>query len=63
LITKLNDNGTTIIMISHDVACSLKYASHVLHIGSQSALFFGTKADYLKSMSGRIYAGSEGERV
>jgi len=48
LIEKLNGGGTTIIMISHDIAASVKYASHILHIGNQSALFFGTKADYQK---------------
>ena len=63
LIKGLNDNGTTIIMISHDITCSSKYASHVLHIGGQSALFFGTKADYLKSEAGRIYAGNGGEQA
>ena len=46
LIEKLNSGGITIIMISHDIAASVKYASHILHIGSQEALFFGTKADW-----------------
>jgi zinc transport system ATP-binding protein len=56
LITQLNGSGTTIIMISHDIAASVKYASHILHIGGQSALFSGTKADYLESAIGRMYA-------
>jgi len=56
LITQLNEGGVTVIMISHDVACSIRHASHVLHIGSQTALFFGTKADYQKSEAGRAYA-------
>jgi zinc transport system ATP-binding protein len=60
LIEQLNKGGVTIIMISHDMAESLKYASHILHIGGQSALFFGTKADYLKSEAGLVYAGSYG---
>ncbi|MCL2035015.1 MAG: metal ABC transporter ATP-binding protein [Oscillospiraceae bacterium] len=63
LIMALNSGGTTIIMISHDIAASVKYASHILHIGSQSALFFGTKADYLGSEIGRIYAGLGGEGI
>ena len=63
LIAKLNDGGTTIIMISHDIAASVKYASHILHIGSQSALFFGTKAEYTESGIGRIYAGLGGEQA
>ncbi|MCL2818106.1 MAG: metal ABC transporter ATP-binding protein [Clostridiales bacterium] len=61
LIKTLNDDGITIIMISHDMAASLKFASHILHLGSQSVLFFGTKADYLASKAGRVYAGLEGE--
>lgn len=49
LIEKLNqEDGITIIMISHDIAAAMKYASHILHI-SQQPLFWGTKEDYLKS--------------
>jgi len=48
IIINLNKNGTTIIKISHDIAASVKYASHILHIGNQSALFFGTTAEYKK---------------
>jgi zinc transport system ATP-binding protein len=46
LIKGLNAEGTTIIMISHDITASLEYATHILHVGAQS--FFGTKAEYLK---------------
>jgi zinc transport system ATP-binding protein len=59
LITKMNESGITIIMISHDTACSIKYASHVLHIGNHSVLFYGTKEDYLRSEAGKRYAGGE----
>jgi len=62
LIKKLNDDGTTIIMISHDIAASVEYASHILHIGQQSALFFGMVDDYLKSDVGQIYAVLGGGR-
>ena len=63
LIEKLNAESITIIMISHDIIAAVKYASHILHIGAQSALFFGTTADYLESAAGRIYAGAGGERA
>ena len=63
LIKQLNDDGITIIMISHDIAASVKYASHILHIGNQSSLFAGTKADYLISEAGRIYAEFGGEQA
>jgi zinc transport system ATP-binding protein len=55
VIQQLNGEGITVIMISHDIAASVKYASHILHVGGQS--FFGTTADYLKSGVGSIYAG------
>lgn len=47
LIKNLNDEGITIIMISHDVEGALKYASHILYIGEK--IFFGTKEEYLCS--------------
>jgi len=61
VIESLNGEGITIIMISHDIAASVKYASHILHIGNQSALFSGTKTDYLKSDAGRIYRAAQAE--
>ena len=60
LIEKLNLEKITIIMISHDIAAALKYASHILHIGDGSSVFFGRKAEYLKSEAGRLYAGVRG---
>ena len=57
LIGQLNEEGVTIIMISHDIAAVVQYASHVLHIGKH--IFFGTRADYLKSDAGKYFV-SEG---
>ena len=48
LIEKLNLEGITIIMISHDISTAVNYASHILHIG-QEPIFFGTTAKYLAS--------------
>ncbi len=48
LIEKLNKDGITIIMISHDIQSAIRYASHILHIGKNVG-FFGTKEDYLDS--------------
>ena len=50
LIAELNNEGITIIMISHDMAAAVQYASHILHIGDE--VFYGTKDDYLKSKAG-----------
>ena len=62
LIKDLNSGGTTIIMISHDVAVSLNYTSHILHIGKQVSLFFGKTIDYLKSETGQVYAALGGRQ-
>ena len=51
LIEKLNREGITIIMISHDIDAAVKYASHILHIGD--TLFFGSKDDYIKMGLGK----------
>lgn len=59
LIAKLNHEGITIIMVSHDVAASVKYASNILHIGSRKQLFFGTAAEYVKSRTGKTFLESE----
>ena len=53
LISKLNKEGTTVIMISHDIAAAVRCASHILHIGA--AIFFGTKEEYIKSRVGQYY--------
>ena len=46
LIEELNKDGITIIMISHDIEAALKHATHVLHIGSGGACFFGDVKEY-----------------
>ena len=50
LISQLNKDGITIIMISHDIHAAVKYASTILQISSSSP-FFGTKEEFLKSNS------------
>lgn len=48
LIEDLNHReGITIIMISHDIAAAVQYASHILHIGPK--VFWGAKEAYLQS--------------
>ena len=49
LIASINKNmGITVIMVSHDMEATLKYASHILYISDETA-FFGTKEEYMKS--------------
>lgn len=55
LIQELNQkDGITIIMISHDIAAAIPYASHILHIGKN--VFYGTRQEYLQSDIGRGFA-------
>ncbi len=58
LIEKLNDEGVTIIMITHDITTAVRYASHILHIGD--TVFFGTKEEYLSSDVGRFFLLQQG---
>ncbi|WP_026836079.1 metal ABC transporter ATP-binding protein [Eubacterium xylanophilum] len=53
IIKTLNDEGVTIIMISHDIEAAVKYASNILHVGNR--VFFGTKEDYRNSEIGRYF--------
>lgn len=55
LIASLNRQGITIIMISHDIGATIRYATHILHVDNRHT-FFGTKEEYLKSPEGFIAA-------
>ena len=57
LIDKLNKEGITVLMVSHDVQAAMKYASHILHVGD--TVFFGKKEDYLESPLGKLYVSAE----
>ena len=50
-VAERNREGTTIVMISHDVEGVMPYATHVLHIGKKT--FFGKKEDYLQWKGGK----------
>ena len=45
LIENLHKSGITVIMISHDIDASLRFATHVLHIGKE--IFYGTKDEFV----------------
>ena len=63
LIENLNrEDGITIIMVSHDIAAAIRYATHILHIGHKRN-FFGTKEEYIKSEDGRAFISLSGEDV
>lgn len=55
-IARLNEGGMSVIMVSHDIAGAVKYASHILHLHHEP-LFFGTRDDYLRSDIGHRFTG------
>ena len=61
LINRINkEMGITVIMVSHDMEATIKYASHILYL-SQDKVFYGTKEEYLESGDGMRYGTKEGE--
>lgn len=57
LIADLNREGITILMISHDIAAAVRYASHILHIGA--TVFYGTRDAYLESDIGKAFLAQQ----
>ena len=56
LVARLNrQDGITILMISHDMAAAVQYASRILHLGEGRQLFLGTAAEYRTSPAGRLF--------
>ena len=55
-IKKLNNEGVTIIMVTHDIKNALNYASHILHL-EQGKEFFGTVKEYKKSKISDSFLG------
>lgn len=59
LINKINkEMNITIIMVSHDIEASLKYAKHILHLHSKQ-LFFGSVEEYVNSNVGQRFLGGQ----
>ncbi len=60
LISDINRSmHMTIVMVSHDVESTLKYATHVLHLSSRQT-FFGTPEEYMKSGAANRLLGGMG---
>lgn len=45
----------TVVMISHDPAAALRYASHILYLGEP--VYYGTREGFLATGAGQIYSG------
>lgn len=58
LIRNLNKEGLTVIMVSHDIHASMRYASHILHVEKENS-FIGTVKEYVKSDFWRELGGEE----
>ena len=58
VIEALHDKGLTVVMISHDIAASMRYAHHVLHM-AHGATFYGTAGEYRQSSMGSAFFGGE----
>ena len=58
LIESLNREGVAIIMISHDLAAAMRYASLILYMGDD--VFFGPKEDFPSSPAGHRFGRLSG---
>lgn len=56
LIAGINRNGTTVIMVTHDISAALRYASHILCL-RQDCWFFGTPEEFLIDSSSDFLKG------
>lgn len=59
-IQKLNKEGMTIIMVSHDIHASIHHGTHILHLSHDLPTFYGTTDEYLESKIGHTYLGESG---
>jgi zinc transport system ATP-binding protein len=58
ILEKLNAEGITIVMISHDMDGAVRYGNKILHM-ARSAIFFGTVEEYTAT---ELYAGINARR-
>ncbi len=63
LIEELNKNEhITVIMVSHDIKSSVRYATHILHLDGDRT-FFGTTDEYIKSPIGKYFFSEDTQNV
>lgn len=58
IISGINKSGVTVIMVTHDIAAAMKYASHILCLRSGS-WYFGTKQQFAESEASAFMRGGE----
>ena len=61
LLHKLNrETGIAIVMVTHDTAAAIRYASRILHVAGRQ-LFFGGSAEYTQSETGKQFCNQGGD--
>ncbi len=60
-ILRLNKEGMTIVMVSHDIHASIHHGTHILHLSGDEPIFFGTTDQYLHSKIGHSYLDEKGK--
>ena len=58
LIKSLNEEGITIVMISHDINVALNDASHIFYISGNT--FYGTKDEFINTPEGKLFLSLKG---
>lgn len=58
IISGINKSGVTVIMVTHDIAAAMKYASHILCLRSGS-WYFGTKQQFAESEASAFMRGGD----
>lgn len=56
IINDMHKSGITIVMVSHDIHCAVKYSNRILHM-DKGVAFDGTAEEYIKSDIGREFIG------
>ena len=59
IIKSLNDEGITVLMVTHDIHPALNDAKTILHL-SQESYFFGSKDEYFDSIMGKRFLKEAG---
>ncbi len=62
IIQELNDEGVSIVMVSHDVDCAIERARKILHLRTVP-LFWGNSEDYRLSDIGRSFMEGRGKEA
>ena len=58
ILRTINDEGVTVVMVSHEIDDAVKQASKILHL-KHGVEFYGNVSDYLKSPVGKLFTGGK----